>query len=46
MADDVTSGDGSSTSRSTFGAPTWNAYVPRVDTAGLRTKSRVPLSHA
>ena len=46
MADDVTSGDGSSTSRSTFGAPTRNAYVPRVDTAGLRTKSRVPLSHA
>ena len=46
MTDDVTSGDGSSTSRSTFGAPTRNAYVPRVDTAGLRTKSRVPLSHA
>ena len=45
MADDVV-GDGSSTSRSTFGAPTRNAYVPRVDTAGLRTKSRVPLSHA
>ena len=45
MTDDVV-GDGSSTSRSTFGAPTRNAYVPRVDTAGLRTKSRVPLSHA